>query len=132
MPGRLAGALQSGDTAPYRSCLTGDPADNDTVACSEPHWAEEISGLPDVPEGTPYPADQAARAAIAAQCLPDAVDYLDGPCRPVSPSTSPPRTPTTGRLPLPDLRARPGRGRHDHHLVPRLTGSACAVPRLRA
>ena len=79
VPGRLAGALQSGDTAPYRACLTGDPAENDTVACSEPHWAEEISGLPDVPVGTPYPTDRAARAVIAAQCLPDAVDYLDGP-----------------------------------------------------
>jgi hypothetical protein len=79
VPGRLAGALQSADTAPYRACLTGDPAENDTVACSDPHWAEEISGLPDVPVGTPYPTDRAARAVIAAQCLPDAVDYLDGP-----------------------------------------------------
>lgn len=79
VPGRLAGALASGETAPYRACLDGDPAENDVVPCSEPHWAEQISGLPDVPEGTPFPADQAARAAIATQCLPDAVDYLDGP-----------------------------------------------------
>jgi len=79
VPGRLAGALQSADTAPFRACLDGDPADNDVVPCSEPHWAEQISGLPTVAEGTPFPADQAARAVIAAQCLPDAVDYLDGP-----------------------------------------------------
>ncbi|SSC25797.1 Septum formation-related protein, partial [Klenkia terrae] len=78
-PGRMAGALRSGETAPYRACLTGDAQDNDVVACSEPHWAEQISGSPDVPEGTPFPADQAARAPIAAQCLPNAVDYLDGP-----------------------------------------------------
>ncbi|SCX54912.1 Septum formation [Klenkia marina] len=82
VPGRLAGALQSGDTSPYRACLDGDPAENDVVPCSEPHWAEQIGGLPDVAEGTPFPADAAARAVIAAQCLPDAVDYLDGPLPP--------------------------------------------------
>ncbi|MCO7221521.1 septum formation family protein [Klenkia sp. PcliD-1-E] len=78
-PGRMAGVMESGTTAAYRACLDGDPADNDVVACSQPHWAERVSGYPDVPEGTPFPADQAARAAIAEQCRPDAVDHLDGP-----------------------------------------------------
>ncbi|GHE07380.1 septum formation family protein [Klenkia taihuensis] len=78
-PGRMAGALESGDTAAYRACLTGDPADDAVVPCSEPHWGEQISGYPDVPEGTPFPADRAARAVIAEQCRPAAVDYLDGP-----------------------------------------------------
>ncbi|MEI4271300.1 septum formation family protein [Klenkia sp. LSe6-5] len=78
-PGRLAGALQSGVTAPYRACLDGDPVVHDVVACSEPHWAEQLIGWPDVAEGTPFPADRAARSVLAEQCLPDAVDYLDGP-----------------------------------------------------
>lgn len=82
VPGRMAGALRSGDTSPYRACLDGDAQDNDVVACSQEHWAERISGSPDVPEGTPFPADRAARAPIAAQCLPAAVDYLDGPLPP--------------------------------------------------
>ncbi|WP_165617495.1 septum formation family protein [Klenkia soli] len=78
-PGRMAGALRSGETAPYRACLDGDAQVSDVVACSDDHWAEQISGSPDIAEGTPFPADQAARAPIAAQCLPAAVDYLDGP-----------------------------------------------------
>lgn len=78
-PGRMANALDGPDASAYRSCLDGSPVAYDEVPCSVEHWAEQLNSLPDVPEGAPFPVDRAARQPYADQCLPDAVDYLDGP-----------------------------------------------------
>jgi hypothetical protein len=78
-PGALAGALDGPDAAAYRSCYFGTPVTWDVGPCSRPHDAEPISASADVPDGTPYPADQPARQALATQCADDAGAYLGGP-----------------------------------------------------
>ncbi|NYJ08175.1 septum formation family protein [Petropleomorpha daqingensis] len=75
-PGPLAGALAGADAAAYRSCYFGTPITWDVGPCSKPHDAEPIGASADVPDGTPYPADQAARQALATQCADDAGAYL--------------------------------------------------------
>ncbi len=81
-PGRMAGALEGPDASAYRLCLDGSPVDFGDVPCSAEHWAEPLVELPDAPEGSPFPADRAARAPYAAECLPSAVDYVGGPLPP--------------------------------------------------
>lgn len=78
-PGVMAGALEGDEAAAYRACFAGNPADYDVVPCSQPHDAEPVGGYVDLPVGTPYPADPAARQAIAGECLDDIQAYVDGP-----------------------------------------------------
>lgn len=78
-PGLLAGGLDGPDAAAYRACYYGTPVSWDVGACSEPHDAEPINAYADVPDGTPYPADQPARQALAAECADEAEDYVGGP-----------------------------------------------------
>jgi hypothetical protein len=75
-PGVMADALQGAQAAAYRACFSGNPADWDVVPCSQPHEAEPIGSYADVADGAPYPADPAARQALAAQCASGAADYV--------------------------------------------------------
>jgi len=77
-PGRMAGALAGPDRDAYLYCLSGDVVSQETVPCTEPHFAEPSGGTADVAEGSPYPTDQAARAVYAQSCQSSAVQYLGG------------------------------------------------------
>jgi hypothetical protein len=77
-PGILAGALQGRDAAAYRACFVGNPADWRVVPCSQSHDAEPIGAYANANEGDPYPADAAARQALAQQCASDVQAYVGG------------------------------------------------------